>query len=118
MARVYVVEDNELIRSAVADCFMLNDHEVIQFDKAAGVMGSLEIAHPDAIILDILLPDGNGYRIDREVRTTTKWENASLKKERPNMDLMDRRSRPRSGYRAPPPCVAQYAVSQPALPKR
>ncbi len=69
MARVYVVEDNELIRSAVADYFMLNDHEVIQFDKAAGVMESLEIAHPDAIILDIMLPDGNGYRIAKEVRT-------------------------------------------------
>ncbi|MFO8041983.1 MAG: response regulator [Alkalispirochaeta sp.] len=62
MARVYVVEDNELIRSIVADYFMLNDHEVIQFDKAAGVMESLEITHPDAIILDIMLPDGNGYR--------------------------------------------------------
>ncbi|MEX2445059.1 MAG: response regulator transcription factor [Alkalispirochaeta sp.] len=69
MARVYVVEDNDLIRNAVADYFTLHDHEVLQFEKAAGVLDSLEIAHPDAIILDIMLPDGNGYRIAKEVRT-------------------------------------------------
>lgn len=69
MARVYVVEDNELIRNAVADYFTLNDHEVLQFDKAAGVLESLEIAPPDAVILDIMLPDGNGYRIAKQVRT-------------------------------------------------
>src|SRR6056297_3141753 len=69
MTRVYVVEDNDLIRNAVADYFALHDHEVLQFDKAGGVLESLEIAPPDAIILDIMLPDGNGYRIAKQVRT-------------------------------------------------
>lgn len=67
-----MVEDNELIRNAVADYFALNEHEVLQFDKAAGVLDSLEIAHPDAIILDIMLPDGNGYRIAKEIRTKSR----------------------------------------------
>ncbi|MFW5695060.1 MAG: response regulator transcription factor [Alkalispirochaeta sp.] len=69
MARIYVVEDNDLIRNAVADYFALHDHEVLQFDKAAGVLDSLQVAQPDAIILDIMLPDGNGYRIAKEIRT-------------------------------------------------
>jgi DNA-binding response OmpR family regulator len=71
MARIYVVEDNDLIRSAVADYFNLNEHEVLPFERAAGLMESLKVAPPDAVILDITLPDGNGYRIAKEIRTTS-----------------------------------------------
>lgn len=69
MIRAYIVEDNKHIREAVKDYFTVNDIEVMEF---AGVRGALEaLLHkpPDIVILDIMLPDGNGYLLAKEIRS-------------------------------------------------
>ena len=42
MARIFVVEDNESIREAVAGYLKLDDHEVMEFAGTAGVIEALE----------------------------------------------------------------------------
>lgn len=67
MAHIYVVEDNESIREAVSGYLQLADHEVSGFGDLAGVREALEGDRPDLILLDVMLPDGDGFIFAKEL---------------------------------------------------
>jgi len=67
MAHIYVVEDNESIREAVTGYLQLADHEVSGFGDLAGVKTALEDRVPDLILLDVMLPDGDGFIFAKEL---------------------------------------------------
>lgn len=68
MARILIVEDNDLIRNAVTECFSVSGHDPVGVDTVAGAHEALANASFEALILDIKLPDGNGYKLAQEVR--------------------------------------------------
>ncbi|MFP4302190.1 MAG: response regulator transcription factor [Spirochaetaceae bacterium] len=68
MYRIFIVEDNELIRDGVKEYFLINDYEVVTFESGQGVLEALDVSRPDAIILDIMLPDTNGYILAKKIR--------------------------------------------------
>jgi len=68
MALVIIVEDNEQIREAAASYLRLEDHEVLEFSKIRGVLDVLNRKNPDLLILDVMLPDGNGFQLAKKVR--------------------------------------------------
>jgi DNA-binding response OmpR family regulator len=68
MARIFVVEDNEPLREAVCSYLRLNDHEVVEFGRAAGVLEALRTRPPELIVLDVMLPDGDGFLLARRIR--------------------------------------------------
>jgi DNA-binding response OmpR family regulator len=49
---------------------LLNDegHDVIGLHKGAAVMPAVEEFDPDAVLLDIAMPDKSGYEIAKEIR--------------------------------------------------
>ncbi len=68
MASILVVEDNALIRDAVTECFTVSGYEVTAVGDVAGASKALSQRRPDALVLDIRLPDGNGYQLAKEIR--------------------------------------------------
>ncbi|MBN2440694.1 MAG: response regulator transcription factor [Spirochaetales bacterium] len=68
MAKIIIVEDNDTIREAVTAYLSLEEHEVLEFSGIAGVLESITNNPPDIFILDIMLPDGNGFKLAREIR--------------------------------------------------
>ena len=68
MARIIIVEDNDSIREAVVSYLMLQDHEAIEFSMTNGVLEAIKMKIPDLIILDIMLPDGNGFQLAKRIR--------------------------------------------------
>ncbi|TVR59786.1 MAG: DNA-binding response regulator [Spirochaetaceae bacterium] len=66
--RVFIVEDNALIREAVTEYLQIEGYEVVQFEAMSGVIDALTRTPPDVIILDIMLPDGNGFHLARRIR--------------------------------------------------
>jgi len=68
MARIFVVEDNESLREAVCSYLRLNDHEIVEFPRIGGVLESIGTRPPDLIILDVMLPDGDGFLLARKIR--------------------------------------------------
>ena len=68
MARIYIIEDNEVIREAVKGYLELNEHEVVQFGKIANVLETIDTKKPDIIIIDVMLPDGNGFNLAKQIR--------------------------------------------------
>lgn len=68
VSRVFVVEDNTLIRDSVSEYFQVNGFEVLPFERAQGVLDALGVSRPDVIILDIMLPDMSGYMLAQQIR--------------------------------------------------
>lgn len=69
MIRVYIVEDNDHIREAVKEYFTVNDIDVMDFPGAQGVIEAMRHKPPEVVILDIMLPDGNGFILAKEIRS-------------------------------------------------
>ena len=68
MALIFVVEDNGNLREAVASFLKLEELRVKEFGKVSGVYESIRELKPDLIILDVMLPDGDGFLLAQKIR--------------------------------------------------
>lgn len=68
MALIYVVEDDTSIREIEEIALRNSGHNIIGFDNAKQFYNKIKEKLPDLIILDIMLPDENGYEIVRKLR--------------------------------------------------
>ncbi len=68
MALVFIVEDNDLIRDAVSQYFQIDGTDVTEFSQAQGVLQAIEVQNPDLLILDVMLPDENGFVLAKKIR--------------------------------------------------
>lgn len=68
MARIFVVEDNEGLQEAVVSYLELEEHHPVAFSRLSGVEQAAAMQQPDLLILDVMLPDGDGFRFARTFR--------------------------------------------------
>ena len=68
-SRVLVVDDEPQILRALRASLRGAGYEVETADTAAGALTAAALAPPDAVILDLVLPDGRGTDVTRELRT-------------------------------------------------
>jgi DNA-binding response OmpR family regulator len=61
--RVLVVEDSVLISSALRILLESNDYEVTIAGTAAEALDAASATRPDAMLLDLTLPDGDGLSV-------------------------------------------------------
>lgn len=66
--RIHVVEDDEDIRFIIEYVLMEENYDVISFASASEFNTPILNQHPDLIILDVMLPDGNGIDICRKLK--------------------------------------------------
>ena len=69
--RILIVEDDDDIRGANRAALELEGYVVVEADSLSDAQSHLKNSSPDLIILDILLPDGNGLRYCEELRGTS-----------------------------------------------
>src|ERR1700748_2651998 len=74
-ARVLVVDDEPQILRALRTSLHGAGYEVETADTAEGALAALAANPPDAVVLDLVLPDGSGTEITRELRT---WSSAPI----------------------------------------
>ena len=65
---IYLVEDDEDIRFIVEYILMESGYGVKSFATATEFNTALKSAYPDLILLDVMLPDGNGINICRSLK--------------------------------------------------
>jgi len=66
MAHIFVVEDSEATVETVTGYLQLADHEVSSFESIGSVREALKHSKPDLILLDVVLPDGDGFLFTKE----------------------------------------------------
>ncbi len=73
MLNVYLVDDHEVVRRGVRE--LLENEEDITVIGEAGTqetaLAEIPSAHPDVVLLDVRLPDGDGIEICREIRSSS-----------------------------------------------
>ena len=74
-SRVLVVDDEPQILRALRTSLRGAGYEVETADTAAGALAEAAMRPPDAVILDLVLPDGSGTDVCRELRT---WSSAPV----------------------------------------
>jgi len=66
--RILIVDDNEDVRETLREMLLLNGHEVHEaIDGASGIAAAKKEA-PDVALIDIALPDLDGYEVARRLR--------------------------------------------------
>jgi two-component system, OmpR family, alkaline phosphatase synthesis response regulator PhoP len=68
--RVLVVEDNEALASGLRHNLEFEGYEVIVAPDAASGVAAARARSPDLIILDLMLPDADGFRVLRTLRAS------------------------------------------------
>lgn len=69
--KIYVVEDNDDIRELVEYLLEIEEYEVNGFANATDFNHKIAHALPDLIILDVMLPDGNGVDICNKLKSNS-----------------------------------------------
>lgn len=72
MALVYIVEDDTSIQEIEMIALKNSNYMVQAFDRASTFYEKLEEIIPDLVLLDIMLPDEDGYKIVRKLRSNPK----------------------------------------------
>ncbi len=67
-ARILIVEDDENLRVALEDNLVEEGYRVTAVDRGERALEALAKAPADLVILDIMLPDIDGYRVCRAIR--------------------------------------------------
>lgn len=66
---IYVVEDNEAIRELITYLLESENFNVSGFENATLFKKQIAIVHPNLVMLDVMLPDGNGIEICNELKS-------------------------------------------------
>ena len=68
--RVLLVEDDESVRQLVKITLEMNDYEVIEAKDGLEGLLLLDIHKPNAVVLDLMMPDVGGERMLAQLRAT------------------------------------------------
>jgi two-component system phosphate regulon response regulator PhoB len=68
--RIAIVEDEAELAALIEYNLTRNGYEAKVFTGTAGTMKALEAANPDLIVLDVMLPDLDGFELCRQIRSS------------------------------------------------
>lgn len=75
---IYVVEDNDDIRELVQYLLESEGYEIEAFANVSDFEQRFELVKPDALVLDIMLPDGNGMDLCNKIKATPATQNMPI----------------------------------------
>ena len=76
--RVLLVEDDDAVRQLVKVTLELNDYEVIEAKDGLEGLLLLDVHRPDAVILDLMMPDLGGERMLAQLRSTPETKRTAV----------------------------------------
>jgi CheY-like chemotaxis protein len=76
MKKILIVDDQSFIRTVLAQQ-LSNLSGVVTMEAANGneAVGKAKVAHPDLILLDIIMPNKDGFEVLRELRDDVELRN-------------------------------------------
>ena len=70
-AKILVVDDDPAVRNLVLRFLSKQDYEVESAEDGKNALAVFEQLNPDLVVLDVNLPDANGYDLCKEMQTRT-----------------------------------------------
>jgi twitching motility two-component system response regulator PilH len=78
MSKILVVEDSKTQRELIANLLKNNQFEVMTAKNGVEALSQAEVQHPDLAILDIVMPEMNGYELCRKLRDNPETWNINI----------------------------------------
>jgi DNA-binding response OmpR family regulator len=78
MKQIHVVEDDQDIRQIIELILEEEGYKVKAFPDVTSFHAGMVESIPDLYLLDVMLPDGNGIDLCREIRTTDRIKNIPI----------------------------------------
>jgi two-component system cell cycle response regulator len=73
ISRILVADDDRSVLESVAWLLTENGYEVVPADGGASCLEQLEKRLPDLLLLDILMPDADGYQLLERIKSQERW---------------------------------------------
>jgi DNA-binding response OmpR family regulator len=80
MKKIFVVDDEQDLLFTVKQVieFYNKDYKVATIDSGKKLFKLLKEESPDLILLDIMLPDINGWEIFKKLKSKSEWKNIPI----------------------------------------
>lgn len=88
MHRIFIVEDDKMIAESVQKHLQQWGYEVVVATDFSNILGEVTKAGPDLILLDITLPNFNGFYWCREIRKMYKLPIIFISSASDNMNIV------------------------------
>ena len=75
LPKILVVDDEEHIRTMLAEMLTLEEYEVMQAEDGETALEIAEMEHPDLVLLDVWMPGMDGFEVLERMRRTEAMEN-------------------------------------------
>lgn len=75
---ILVIEDNHAILDVITLILQSEAYKVSGLNKSVDMMSRIEEFKPDLIILDIMLPDGDGRELLKQIRSDSKIKHIAV----------------------------------------
>ena len=69
MKKIFIVEDDDGIRELLETLLEIHQYDVETFGTARSFRAGIPGKEPDLFLLDIMLPDGNGLNLCRDLKS-------------------------------------------------
>jgi DNA-binding response OmpR family regulator len=76
--RVLVVDDNEFILSLISQILNSQGYDVETSTRAYGIVDRIHAFHPNLILLDVELPDGDGRDLCRMIKQSKEMQHIAV----------------------------------------
>jgi DNA-binding response OmpR family regulator len=70
---VLVVDDDPASRETLADLLSIEPHEIAMASDGVTMFAYLEQSIPDVILLDVMMPNMNGFEICKRIKSSKQW---------------------------------------------
>jgi twitching motility two-component system response regulator PilH len=74
MAKILVVDDSPTMLSGTTKILASAGHDVVQAVNGVEGIAKAGSTHPDVIIMDVVMPDINGFQATRKITTTPETQ--------------------------------------------
>ena len=78
MAKILVIDDDPDLVESVTTILESKNHDVIQAYGGIEGLKKAKEEKPDAIVLDVMMPDKNGYEVCRELKADAEYSNIPI----------------------------------------
>lgn len=74
MKHILVVDDEPPIREVIGDFLCTEGYQVLFAGSGSGLLKLLETEQPDLVLLDVMMPDGDGREALQAMQASPRWQ--------------------------------------------
>lgn len=77
-ARICIVDDNQMAREVIADQLSLEPYHLVMAQCGIELLDKFEALDPDVILMDVMMPQMNGYDVCRKIKQKPAWQHIPI----------------------------------------